>query len=212
MSTFMPVECKCAICGAVNAYRVVASTNSFGSPDLDLRPAEMQRSTMPSWIQECPSCGYVAYEVSDSSCVTKEWLRSGRYLSCDGINFSSGLAVQFYKLYLISLEDKKIRNAFSAIHRAAWACDDELDKENAITCRKKAIALIDELMIDQDTNKDTLLLIKADLLRRAMLFEQLITEYSSVQFQDKLLNQILAFQIQKARQKDPYCYRLDNVT
>lgn len=85
MSRIVPVECKCAICGATNEYRGLASTNTLGGdPDLDSRLAEMKRSTMYVWIQECPECGYISEEVSDSSDVTIEWLQSEKYLTCDG--------------------------------------------------------------------------------------------------------------------------------
>lgn len=37
---------KCAVCGKESEQITLASTNTFGSPDLDLRPPEMKRSTM----------------------------------------------------------------------------------------------------------------------------------------------------------------------
>ena len=44
MTTMMREKSKCAIRKAVNEYSVITSTNTFGGgPDLDLRPAEMQR-------------------------------------------------------------------------------------------------------------------------------------------------------------------------
>lgn len=48
MTRIVPSKCKCAVCGAKSRYNVIASTNTFGGgPDLDLRPPEMERSTMP---------------------------------------------------------------------------------------------------------------------------------------------------------------------
>ncbi|MBR4908658.1 MAG: hypothetical protein IKZ43_06585 [Acidaminococcaceae bacterium] len=46
MTTMFRQKYKCAVCGAEQEFYGIASTNSFGSPDLDLRPPEMQRSTM----------------------------------------------------------------------------------------------------------------------------------------------------------------------
>ena len=43
---------------------MLGSTSTFGSPDLDLRPAEMQRSTMEVWLQVCPHCRYIAPAIS----------------------------------------------------------------------------------------------------------------------------------------------------
>lgn len=212
MSRIVPMECKCAICGATNKYRVLASTNTFGGPDLDLRPAEMKRSTMSVWIQECPECGYISEQVSDLSDVTREWIQSKTYLTCSGIPFVSDLARQFYKYYLINLEDKNPEDAFFAVLHAAWACDDKNDDINAKHCRELAIPLAAELIEGDHDNKDNIKLMRADLMRRAGQFEELIAEYASVKFDEDLLNQILEFEIEKAKIKDIACYRVENVT
>ena len=133
MSTIVSEKYKCAMCGSTNEYNELASTNTFGSPDLDLRPAEMRRSTMPLWVQECPECGYVSKKVSDPSHVTREWLEFERYQTCDGLDFTSG------------------------------KCD----------------------------NAEDILMIRADLMRRAGQFEELLETYSSVRFKKKHLKQIM---------------------
>src|SRR5438552_1767736 len=60
MTTFDERPISCSVCGTTSIQPVLASTNSFGPPDLDLRPAEMQRSTIWMWVQRCPECGYCA--------------------------------------------------------------------------------------------------------------------------------------------------------
>jgi len=60
MTTFDELPVTCAVCGTTSVHPILMSTNSFGSPDLDLRPAEMQRSTVWMWVQRCPQCGYCA--------------------------------------------------------------------------------------------------------------------------------------------------------
>ena len=82
MSTIGLMNKVCAVCGKESEYSVLNSTNTFGSPDLDLRPPEMRRSTMHIWIQECPFCGYISKDVTDETSVTKELLSSERYLKC----------------------------------------------------------------------------------------------------------------------------------
>ena len=209
MTTFMQEKVTCAICHAVNEYNVLASTNTFGGgPDLDLRPAEMQRSTMHSWIQECPKCGYISGRISDKRRVSKRWLRSEQYQTCDGIFFASDLAKRFYKYYLICMQDREDEDAFFAILHAAWACDDKQDVENAKLCRKIAISLADKLIESGHQKKDNLQLMKADLMRRAGLFDELVDQYASVRFYDEFLNQILDFQIKKAKERDAGCYRV----
>ena len=210
MSTFFEQEYKCAVCGATNAYQVIGSTSSFGAPDLDLRPPMMQRNTIVAWVQVCPECGYVATEVSDPTKVTREWLQSKQYLTCDGIRFASGLAVNFYRQHLICLEDGDLETAFYALLHAAWACDDADDAANAQRMRKLAVPMAEKLLKDGDENQDNLLLMKADLMRRAGMFDELIKEYSSVRFMDKIMNQVLEFQIAKAKNKDVACYTVQN--
>ena len=214
MSRIVPIERKCAICGVINEYRGLASTNSFErcGPDLDLRPPEMLRSTMPVWIQECPECGYISEDISDPSDVTKEWLKSEKYHTCDGIVFVSDLAKQFYKYYLINLEDKNPEDAFFAILHAAWACDDNDDDVNAKHCRELAIPLATKLIEEEYENQENIKLMRVDLMRRVGQFNELLEEYSSVQFDEELMNRILEFEIKKAKDKDIACYCVEDVT
>lgn len=212
MTTIAKESNRCSVCGAVNEFTVLASTNQFGSPDLDLRPAPMKRFTMGHWYQECPNCGYISREVSDFCGVDPSFLKSDEYLSCEGIDFKSELAVKFYRYYMIKLKDHSLSGAFDAVLYAAWACDDENDQENAVLCRKKAIPIMSELLSGPRKNDSTFLLMKADILRRAGCFEQLLSEYRDVEFHDRLLDQILAFELDKAKQQDTACYRVTDVT
>ena len=213
MSSIIPIECKCFICGETHEYGEIMSTNTFEGPDLDLRPSEMQRSTMGVWLQECPGCGYVSSKVSDSCRVTKEWLQSEKYLTCDGITFEWGLAKRFYKRYLISLEENKTENAFFALVHAAWACDDKMDILNAKHCRELAIDLSAKLS-DSDNGSEKsekIKIIRADLMRRAEKFDELIEEYSSYRSNDENYGSIIKFQLEKAKEKDPDCYCIRDV-
>ena len=81
MSTMHEFHRTCAVCGATHRYRILTSTNAFGSPDLDLRPPQMKRGTMPLWVQECPSCGYTAEDVSDPTQIPREYLLN--HMVCD---------------------------------------------------------------------------------------------------------------------------------
>ncbi|MBQ9901744.1 MAG: DUF2225 domain-containing protein [Clostridia bacterium] len=208
MTTFRPKTQKCYICGKESRHRVLTSTNSFGSPDLDLRPPEMQRSTMPYWVTVCPSCGYAARDLSDETGVSEDWLKSESYLTCDGIPFESHLAINFYRHYLICMQDRKTEDAFFALLHAAWSCDDVHHTERAVKCREMAIPLIEQLIETDNEHKNYFLLIKADLLRRSGQFDRLAEEYSSVRFDDDKDNRILAFQLEKAKENDTGCYRI----
>ena len=64
MTTILPIEETCAICGAATSFYVLGSTNTMGPPDLDMRPAPMARWTLAEQIQRCPECGYCAKDIS----------------------------------------------------------------------------------------------------------------------------------------------------
>ena len=211
MSTYRPEKIVCSICGAENEYPCLASLSSNGKPDLDLRPAETVRSTMPVWVNECPNCGYVSSEVSDKTSITIGFLKSPEFITCDGIPFASDLARKFYKYYKINMADHNSEDAFHAILHAAWACDDIHDSDNAKLCRLFSLPLIDRLIRETADDKDTYMLIKADLLRRTGKYNELVAGYSSVKFSDPLLNSILAFQIKRAQEHDPRCYSVSDV-
>ena len=211
MSTFYKRPCTCFVCGSSSDYYVCGSTNVFGCPDLDLRPSEMKRSTMGTWVHVCPKCGYVSASVSDPTSVSKEYLRSEEYRSCGGNKFPSRLAELFFRQYMIRLRDGDKFAAFHAVLHAAWDCDDENDSENAVLCRKLSLPLLDELLCNAGEEVGTLLVMKADIMRRAGLFTDLKREYSSVRPGEKLLEQILAFELALAEKEDAACYRVSDV-
>ena len=230
MTTYASQKYQCSVCGTVSEFKVLASTNSFGYPDLDLRPAPMKRWTMDAWIQECPECGYVSGNISNHTEISPEFLKSEAYRSCDGLNFKSELAALFYRQYMIRMKSKFGGGAFDAVLHAAWCCDDADDPENARHCRELAIPLLtediesekayaDDIIADQAQSPDpdpwvkdsleklnNLLIMKADLLRRAGQFDRMITEYENVRFSEPLLDKILAFEIEKAKQQDTNRY------
>ena len=206
----MNVERVCYVCGKMSKQTVLVSTNRSGSPDLDLRPPEMERSTMAWWIEECPHCGYAAPDLSEKTAITKEWLNNGQYISCDGRNFANTLAERFYKHYLISSANADNEAAFYAVLHAAWASDDVEDIINATYSRKKALELFQKLVFAND-EEETYSLMRADLLRRTGQFELLIKEYEKKTFSDKLLNKIAVFQVEKAKQRDTACYTVADV-
>ena len=211
MTMISRIEDTCAVCKTVSEYRELMSTNRFGPSDLDSRPPEMMRSTMDYWLRECPECGYVAKKLSDPIPVPVEFIDSAEYFSCSGHIFESPLAVRFYRFYLIKREQGDIEEAFYAALHAAWVCDDAEDKANAKHCRELAIQHADELIAQNAEDRDLFLLIKADLLRRAERFDQVLTEFEEIRFEDPFPNRVLAFQKDRARKQDTACYTAEDV-
>jgi hypothetical protein len=81
MTTFASQSVACGNCGHVFNHPTLASTYTFGSPDLDTRPPELQRSTMHAWIQRCPSCGYCSRDVAEFDHRLRPVLESAEYRS-----------------------------------------------------------------------------------------------------------------------------------
>lgn len=203
MTSTANMKIKCSVCGKEHEYTVVMSTNRFGSPDLDTRPPEMLRSTLPLWVQECPFCGYAAESADDETGITADFLQTEKYQGCDGIRFVSDIAPRFYKHYLISAAEGKKEEAFYALLHAAWACDDDGDRINAAECRKRAAELADELLAEDIGHKDTIRVIKADLLRRSGQFQKLFDDYfRSVNFSGSLTDNAIILELRLARKND----------
>ena len=75
-----------------------------------------------------------------------------------------------------------------------------------------AIPLATQIINNDHERKNDFMLMRADLMRRAGQFDDLIYTYSPVHFDMDLLNQILKFEIEKAKKKDLSCYRVEDVT
>ena len=212
MTTMTRTSSRCAKCRRVSSHPDIMSTNAFGYSDLDLRPPEMKRSTMHTWVQECPYCGYVAPKLSQNVELPEGFLDSEAYRSCEGKTFSSELAARFYRLYLIKKNTNEAEAAITSIVRAAWACDDADDHDNAIICRELASALVPQAIAENPEAEDTYRMINADLLRRSGHFQELKEEYQNFRFSDGFLQQLLAFELQKAEEQDTACYTVGDAT
>ena len=209
MTTYFTAEYTCAVCGRTHKFRVVGSTNSFGSPDLDLRPAPMQRDTIHTWVQTCPDCGYSNGKIDRDTSVDKKWLSRESYRNCEGTAFISGLAKKFYQAYMVNLHDGKTERAADHLVYCAWACDDAHDIQNAVKVRGMAADLYEEVLKTDDSEATKLM--RMDLLRRSGRFEQLQSEYATVTFSEELHDKIAAFQKERAKAHDTACYCVGDV-
>lgn len=211
MTIIREFEKKCAFCGKTSKQPVLMSTNAWGYPDLDFRPSEMQRSTMSTWLVECPHCGYVASNLENELEASQDILKSDEYLTCEGNEFKSRLSERFYKHYLISRAENDFGSEFLSLLHCAWTCDDA-DDELAVEMRKMAIKSMDKIVVESDEEKNNLQIIKADLLRRSLQFDRVISEFKDFILEDKLKNDIITFQIELAMKKDSECHTVEEVT
>lgn len=217
-------EVICFFCGNKSEQNILWSTNSCGSPDLDTRPPEMERSTMHAWLQYCPYCQYVAEDIASATDLPKDFLSSKQYLDFGIHKPNSDLLKEYLLKARISQRLGDHQSAFWDYIHAAWVADDPAAYENeedeicyieegdvfwSINARKLAIEAFDNL--PADTVTETWKVIKADLLRKSGQFDRLISEYAGVQFSEEILNQIIAIQIEKAKLKDTKTYTIAEV-
>lgn len=205
MSTFCVVTHKCGVCGNEFDARVTTSTNSFGSPDLDMRPSMMMRSTMSTWVQKCPRCGYVHADIEAEAQRHKEFIESEKYVFCDDAKLACRLACNFYRYAMILLQDGETAEAYDAFLHAAWACDDVDDKCGARLCRRRAISLYGDELFDGEIN---LMLRHIDVLRRAGHFKEARKLCESKIFKKDFEKKIAKFQLKLSLNKDDGCYTL----
>lgn len=141
MTEFLPVEVTCYVCKQASTQTPVVSYYNIGSPDLDTRPPEMQRSTLPHWVQVCPHCGYVASKVSEGTDATPQIIRSDHYRAQLTDSAYPELATRFLCWALVQEQQgNPIGAGWSSVH-AAWASDDAGDAAAAARCRRRALQL-----------------------------------------------------------------------
>ena len=139
MPTVFQVETECALCGTISEQSVAGPVERHGLPDLDTRPPEEVRSTLPYWIQACPNCGYCApnidldYPLADSVIHQESYqaLLRRRSLPQAARRFMAWAQIQ-------ASNDEHTGAGWSALH-AAWACDDAGKPGPAASCRLSAL-------------------------------------------------------------------------
>lgn len=204
MSSFHRMDLRCAVCGAVHRLSVLKTTNAVGWADLDLRPPPLKRYTMPFWLQECPSCGYVARRISKPCGIDPAILRSEDYRNCESLPTGNELCRRYYRFYLLCRAGGDVRGQLFGLLGAVWICDDGNDGALAAELRRRAAALIPPG--SEASGAD--LLLRADLLRRSGQFRTLLEEYRRVVPALPEHREILRFQLSRAEAGDDGRYTL----
>jgi len=186
MTTWLDQTQKCCLCGTENQCSILGSTNTMGSPDLDLRPAPMERETMNGWFQECESCHYVSVDLAQQSGDAKSIVESNEYQSAIANSDLPPIARRFALCALLNAHDREI--AGTALLRAAWVCDDAEDKDLAKSFRNQSADTLKKLQPFENSEEHaTLATMLIDVLRRAERYEEAT----------KLANQLLKFKAVK---------------
>ncbi len=199
MTTMFPNEVTCCVCGTRSTQMMIGSTNAFGSPDLDTRPPEMERSTIKYRVQRCPSCYYCAPDLSECDPNASHIIKSPGYETIVTNKSIPEVAASFLAL---SYENQQMKNFSESAWRAieaAWICDDENNDEAARECRETAISLIEEgkthtqYIADEPGASEA---ITIDLMRRAGMFREAmdLTVETKTQNMKEIIKQVIAFE------------------
>lgn len=212
MTTYASKQETCSNCGVSVECTILTSTNTFGSPDLDLRPAEMQRSTMRSWLQECPECGYVNGNLSSANEDAKQIIESEPYQAVENNSQLPEIARRFAKYAM--LQHAAPEAAGAALIRAAWACDDVRNTGQAKLYRNEAadILLTLQPFADDEANT-TIATVLVDVLRRAERFEEAKTLANSLQSfnavnANEIVCSVLQYQCRLCDDRDTACHTI----
>ena len=165
----------CALCGHESTFAVLGSTNAFGSPDLDLRPPEMQRSTMEYWVEACESCGYRSHDISELIDDAPDIVRSEPYQRQLEDSSCPPLANSFLCYALIQENAGEFSSAGQSAIHAAWACDDAEMTDAARSCRERAVSLLRRARAHEQIEEDppgAAEALMVDLMRRSERFDE----------------------------------------
>jgi hypothetical protein len=171
MTTFHFQLVTCSICEKSSEQQVIASTNGFGSPDLDLRPPEMARSTLFLWLQECPKCGLVSSDLSRAEDGVREILSSTNFASLGRI--TNTLIGRCLKRSFLEERLGKLGEAAECALWAAWAADDTHDQAAAEYRSKAANLFLSAALIMPVSDDSIVMRTRAiDILRRARKYQE----------------------------------------
>jgi len=215
MTTIFPSVMRCAVCDRDAEVMMIGSTNQFGSPDLDFRPPEMMRSTMESWLHECPGCAYCAESLDEADAETVVIVNGDAFRS-----FRAGAAEfaqpakKFHSAAFIAAEAGNLADAFHHTLHEAWSHDDSGDTVRANAARLNAVDLMnqaqrDELRVFKEEGVDDAA--TADLLRRAGEFDRAADtcrKALSGNFSEAIRN-LLEFQIELCQMGDANRHTLE---
>ena len=147
MTTIMPVERKCALCGALNECYVLTSTNNFGGMDTEFRSYAVGSDPIETALQTCSECGYTHYDIEKvprNIKETKELVKN----FIDDLSTDTKTLPMYKRFELVGkilILDRAIPNKIAATFmRAAWTAEDAEKFDLAKTYRKEAARFLAE--------------------------------------------------------------------
>jgi hypothetical protein len=155
--TTAPNQPACPLCGTA-CRPPFQPPPAETAPDLDMRPGEPTRSTLPRWVQTCRGCGACAPDLARLPAAARPVIESDAYRA-----IPKGAAQPFLRWAMIAAATTEPDEAAQATLEAAWMLDDA--GHDATALRRQAASLL----ADPATMQDALRLV--DVLRRAGAFD-----------------------------------------
>lgn len=212
MSTFSKLVKKCAICGKEHEFIVVNSTTTMGAMDLDTRPPQMKRSTLPHEIQYCDKCHYANDDIENIiEGFNKDSLSSQNYLAVVNDDKIDRTAKAFLLAGHLHAIYGKYREAGIYFLNAAWIFDDLKEEDYAKRARLKSHKYLSVFI--EETEDINLAVLTVDLQRRvgdfigAIETANQLLEYGVDDFLAKILN----FEIELSNKNDSSCHSVGEV-
>jgi hypothetical protein len=210
MTDFEENNVRCFCCTQTSRQPGLLGSNEFGSRDLDQRPAEMMRSTMGSWLQECPNCGYVSADLAKGDEHERCFVLTRKHAALRNGPHFSRLSARFLVRAASDAARGDFEQAFADTLCAAWDADDRDLDEVARALRKTAISyLAGRSFVSVDLRLKLL-----DVHRRARnwagataLAEQIMARKLEHPF-----SAIVGFQLGKINSRDDGCYTVSQAS
>ena len=132
---------RCAVCGTGSRQPPFRPGPPEQAPDLDLRPGEPVRSTMARWLQQCPSCGYAAPNITRAHPAAAQAVAAAPFRALMAEATYPALARRFLGWAHVLEETGALHAAAEATLHAAWVADDLAQEDLARHWRLEAVAL-----------------------------------------------------------------------
>lgn len=218
MTKIVAENVPCFVCGKSSEQRVIHSTNQLGAPDLDGRPSEMARSTMPYWVQNCPHCGYCAANLARGHESARDTVKSPAYQAQLHAPDTPSLANGFLCAAMLAGAARRLPDAVQHRLHAAWVADDSGQNELA---RQYRSAAVDALLSRREALKawqsggadwkgsEAVFLV--DVLRRAGRFTEALREVDAAlqQGTSTIVRELLRFERSAIERGDTECHKQD---
>ena len=209
MTTFLPRNVKCGVCGNVKKVNIIGSTNAMGYMDLDTRPPMMARHNLAYEIQMCPRCFYANTSIERvPENFIKNIMKTDEYVSIVNDPTINDVAKAYLLAGYIKNKLNDYRSAGFWYLKAAWSFDDRKDIQNAIMAREEALANFEKEL--EDNYEEHLTLITVDIRRRIKKFDEAIKTAEKLleKVEDEFIRKLIIFEISLANQKDSLCHDL----